>query len=145
MRISFTRAAMWILFLPAGPSALFAQLGTAKGSAIVQRDPSTTSLILERLDEGDRVVLVDLSPDSGFYHVRTEDDKVGWVLVNDITVSKAPEQTPPEEGAPMENAAPAVIAGKAPPKHAGTSDGTLAENVYHSDMPLVKKQCTRGM
>src|SRR5713226_9527804 len=138
---SFTRAAMWVLFLLAWPSALFAQLGTAKGSAIVQRDTSTTSPILERLDEGDRVVLVDLSPDSGFYHVRTEDDKVGWVLVNDITVSKAPEQTPPEEVAPMENAAPSAIAAKAPPKPAGACDATLWKHVYHANRLIVKKQC----
>ncbi len=141
MRISFTRAAMWILFLLAWPTSLLAQLGTAKASAIVQRDPSTTSPILERLDEGDRVVLVDLSPDSGFYHVRTEDDKVGWVLVNDITVSKAPEQTPPEEVAPMENAAPSAIAAKAPPTPAGTCDASLWKHVYHANRLIVKKQC----
>src|SRR5258708_34796927 len=105
MRISFTRGAMWILFLLAWPTSLLAQLGTAKGSAIVQRDPSTTSPILERLDEGERVVLVDLSPDSGCYHVRTEDDKVGWGVVNDTTVTKAQEHAQTEWGGLVDRAA----------------------------------------
>ena len=140
MRISVTRAAMWVLLLLGGPSSLFAQLGSVKSSAVVQRDPAATSPVLERLEEGDRVVLVDASPDSGYYHVRTEDDKVGWVLVNEITVTKAPETTPAEEVAPVESAAAAAI--KAPGRPAGGAcDASLWKHVYHANRLIVKKQC----
>src|SRR5258707_12661238 len=109
MRNSFARTAIWILFLLAWPSSLLAQLGTANRSVIVRRDPSIKSPILERLAEGDRVVLVDASPDNGFYHVRTEDEKVGWVSKDYITVSPEPEETPQEEVAPVESAAPSAV------------------------------------
>src|SRR5260370_13294654 len=105
MRNSFTRGAMWVVFLLAWPTSLLAQLGTANRSVIIRRDPSIKSPILERLAEGDRVVLVDASPDNGFYHVRTEDDKVGWVSKDYITLSPKPEDTPQEEAAPEEGAA----------------------------------------
>jgi len=139
MRNSFTRGAMWVLFLLAWPTSLLAQLGTANRSVIIRRDPSIKSPILERLAEGDRVVLVDASPDNGFYHVRTEDDKVGWVSKDYITVSPEPEETPQEEVAPVESAAPSAV--KAPPTPAGTCDASLWKHVYHANRLIVKKQC----
>jgi hypothetical protein len=74
-----------------------AQQGTTKRSVILRRDPSRSSPILAHLEKGERVTLVDASLDSGFYHVRTEDDQIGWVTSNYITVSPAPENPVPTE------------------------------------------------
>ena len=79
MKIPFVRIAMWMLFLVACPSSVWAQQATVNRNVILRRDPSTKSLALAHLPKGARLTLVQMSPDSGFYHVRTEDDQVGWV------------------------------------------------------------------
>jgi hypothetical protein len=40
-------------------------------------------------------MLVDVAPDSGFYHVQTEDDQVGWIVSKYITVSESSPMPPP--------------------------------------------------
>jgi hypothetical protein len=76
MNTMFGRAAMLIVFVSACPFWVWAQLGIANRNVILRRDPSTASPVLEHLSEETRVTLVDANPDSGFFHVRTEDDQV---------------------------------------------------------------------
>ena len=61
--------------------------GTTDRNVNLRRDPSTASPVLDHLATGARVTLVDAAEDSGFFHVRTEDDLVGWVWSKYVTVS----------------------------------------------------------
>ena len=42
----------------------------------------------------DRLTLVSGSAENGYYHVKTEDDVIGWVLATGITVSPSPGTAP---------------------------------------------------
>jgi SH3 domain-containing protein len=127
MKIIFGRSAMWVLFLVACTSSVWAQQGTANRNVILRRDPSTSSPALEHLPQGARVTLVDASPDSGFYHVRTEDDQVGWVFSKYINLPQVPTSPTPTPGT------------------SGTADTqcdvSLWSHVYHSQRLIVKQQC----
>jgi len=124
MKVTFKRISMWILFLVACPCSLWAQQATVKRSVILRRDPSTKSPALEHLLKGARLALVDATPDSGFYHVRTEDDQVGWVLSRYVNVLQGPPST----------------SGTPPPADSGC-DASLASHVYHPQRLIVKQQC----
>jgi len=96
---------------------------------MLRRDPSTTSPVLEHLSQGARLMLVDEKPTSGFYHVRTEDDRVGWVTTKALAVSNAPlKSTPPSPPGPL------------PPPSTGC-DSSLENHVYHPMRLIVKLQC----
>jgi hypothetical protein len=127
MKTAFVRSAMWIMLLVACPSSAWAQQGTANRNVILRRDPSTSSPALEHLPQGARVTLVDASPDSGFYHVRTEDDQVGWVFSKYINLPQVPTSPTPTPGT------------------SGTADtqcdASLWSHVYHSQRLIVKQQC----
>jgi uncharacterized protein YgiM (DUF1202 family) len=69
------------------------QDGIANRDVNLRRDPSTASPVLELLTKGARVMLEDATADLGFFHVRTEDDQVGWAWSKYITVS--PASAPP--------------------------------------------------
>jgi hypothetical protein len=126
MQVTFERAVMiWILVL-ACPSSGWAQQATVNRNVVLRRDPLTKSKALDHLVEGARLTLVDTTPDSGFYHVRTEDDQVGWVSSKYITVSEA--STPPTPDAP---GLPADT----------QCDASLWNHVYHSQRLIVKQQC----
>jgi hypothetical protein len=129
-RITCTRTLVGLLFLLSCPFSVLAQNATANRNVILRRDPSTTSVALAHLSPGARLTLVDDAPDSGFYHVRTEDDQVGWVWSKYVTVSPAP--TPPP--APPTPATPAQ-----PPET--QCDPSLWSHVYHPTRLIVKQQC----
>jgi hypothetical protein len=128
MKIIFGRSAMWVLFLVACTSSVWAQQATVNRNVILRRDPSTSSPVLEHLQKGARVTLVDASPDGGFYHVRTEDDQVGWVWSKALSVaqtSKSPTPTTPGALQPADT----------------QCDASLWNHVYHSQRLIVKNQC----
>ncbi len=111
-----------VLFLsPCG----WAQEATTNHNAILRRDPSTSSPAIEHLQQGARLTLVDTSTTSGFYHVRTEDDQVGWVFAKFVSLS--PPRVP-------------VLAAIAP----GTGpqcDSSISAHVYHPNRLIVKQEC----
>lgn len=119
---SFKRGLLCVVVLVACPCCVWAQQATAKRDAILRRDPSTKSPALEHLQKGARLALVDVSPDSGFYHVRTEDDQVGWVFSKYVSVL---------EGPPSDTPLPADTG----------CDASLASHVYHPQRLIVKQQC----
>lgn len=84
--ITLRRAAIFVLFSVVCSSSVLAQQATANRNVILRRDPSTSSPALEHLQKGARLALVDAGQDSGFYHVRTDDDQVGWVLVRYVSI-----------------------------------------------------------
>lgn len=119
-------SSIWILVLLACPFSLRAQQATVNRNAVLRRDPSTTSPVIEHLTKGARLTLVDVNPDVGFYHVKTENDQVGWVTAKAITVSPTPTPpTPPSAG----------------PAPATNCDASLQSHVYHPARLIVKQQC----
>jgi Bacterial SH3 domain len=125
MQSALARVAIWMLLLAICPCSAWAQQGTANHNVILRRDPSTSSPALAHLQQGARLTPVDASPDSGFYHVRTEDDQVGWVFAKYITLSQAPS----------------VPSNLAPPAASTQCDATLWTHVYHPQRLIVKDQC----
>src|SRR5437763_5144392 len=121
MKITSGRNAMGtLLFLLVFSTSVLAQQASVRRNVILRRDPSTSSPVLEHLAKGGRGTLVYAGPDSGFYHVRTEDDQIGWVLSKYVTVESVPNGTPPP---------------------ADTCDPDLWKHVYHSYRLMVKQPC----
>ena len=105
-----------------------AQEATPNRNAILRRDPSTASPALTVLHKGARLTLVDATEDSGFYHVRTEDDQVGWVFDKLLTISQTPPVVSTESAA-------------VPAAGAGACDATLWNHVYHPMRLIVNNAC----
>jgi hypothetical protein len=106
-------------FLTVFTCSLSAQQATVNRKVNLRRDPSTSSPILGVLAKGSRLDLVEETAHSGFYHVRTEDDEVGWVSTKYVTVSSTP----------------------AIPPMAAPCDSTLWNHVYHPSRLIVKQPC----
>jgi len=126
--VTLDRAGMWMLLLACPSSAVWAQQATVSRNVVLHRDPSTRSKALEHLIEGERLTLVDATPDGGFYHVKTEDDLVGWVSSGFIKVSAAPITPAPE-----------TPSGPQPTE--SSCDARLWSHVYHPPRLIVKQQC----
>ena len=109
------------------PVLVLAQEAATNRNANLRRDPSTASPALAVLQKGARVTLVDATEDSGFYHVRTENDEVGWVYAKLLTISPTPSTASTESAA-----VPAAGAG---------CDRTLWNHVYHPARLIVKNAC----
>src|SRR5205807_7192156 len=133
MKITSGRNAVGaLLFLLVFSTSVLPQQASVRRNVILRRDPSTSSPILQHLAKGARITLVDASPDSGFYHVRTEDDQIGWVFKKYVTVSESvPPGTPTDAGTSTTGA----------PSPAATCDSNLWDHVYHSSRLIVKQQC----
>jgi Bacterial SH3 domain len=109
-------------FLAAFSSSVAAQQATVSRNVNLRRDPSTSSPILTHLANGSRLTLIDATADSGFYHVRTEDDQVGWVWSKYAKLFANP----------LPATTPEAVAG---------CDDTLWTHVYHPGRLIVKQQC----
>jgi hypothetical protein len=113
------------------PMFALAQEATTNRNANLRRDPTTGSPILILLHKGARLSLVDATEDGGFYHVRTEDDQVGWIYAKLLTVSTAPSAPTTEPAVPgTPGGAPAVAC-----------DASLWSHVYHPTRLIVKGAC----
>ena len=118
---------MWIAVLAAWPGSAWAQQATTTRNVNLRRDPTTKSPVLDHLTKGDRLTLVDTTADSGFYHVKTEDDEVGWIFAKYVSISKVAPPVPPPPS---------------PPGPVGTQcDASLWSHVYHPQRLIVKQQC----
>lgn len=115
------------------PLAVPAQEAATNRNANLRRDPSTGSPVITVLHKGARLTLVDAAADGGFYHVRTENDQVGWVFAKLLTLS--PSRTP----VPTEPAAGIPTGGET--AAAGGCDSTLWNHVYHPARLIVKTAC----
>jgi len=125
MRRLLRRAVICAGLLAGACGLLSAQEATANRNVNLRRDPSTASPVIALLAKGDRLTLVDAAATSGFYHVQTENDQVGWVWARYVTVSPvapAPPSPPPPPGAPQ----------------CGSS---LWNHVYHPARLIVNQQC----
>ncbi len=128
MRITLRRTAMCILLLVSWPSFTWAQQATTKRAVVLRRDPSKSAPVVAHLAKGDRLMLVQMTADSGFYHVKTEHDQIGWVLSTYVSLST----TPPPLPTPAPNPNPTPDTG---------CDDSLWNHVYHSHRLIVHQQC----
>jgi len=115
-----------ILFFAIWPSCLWAQEASTNHNVVLRRDPTTSSPALEHLVKGARLALIDATPDSGFYHVKTEDDRVGWVFAKYVSISSTQVST-----APPTSSAPAST----------QCDPSISAHVYHPNRLIVKQEC----
>lgn len=115
------------------PILVPAQEAATNRNANLRRDPSTGSAVVAVLRKGARLTLVDAGADSGFYHVRTEDDQVGWVSVKLLAIlpARPAGPTPPAAGMAADGETAA----------AGDCDSTLWDHVYHPTRLIVKTAC----
>src|SRR5580693_4258836 len=130
MKMNSMRTFVGLLILLICTFSVLGQTATANRNVILRRDPSTASVALAHLPQGARLTLVDGAPDSGFYHVRTEDEQVGWIWSKFVTLSVPP--TPP-------SAQPAPLTPPQPPET--QCDPTLWSHVYHAPRLIVKQPC----
>jgi SH3 domain-containing protein len=100
-------------------SVVWGQQATTKRKAVLHRDPTTSSKRIETLQKGARLVLVDASQDSGFYHVQTEDDQIGWIVTSAVEISSTPPTPPQKDGC----------------------DPNIATHVYHPNRLIVQNEC----
>ena len=128
MRVALSRAVLILLLSIVCWSLAIAQEAATKQKVILRRDPSTSSPILARLAKGARLTLVDASPDSGFYHVRTEEDQVGWIFAKYVAISAPKTPTPPPST-------------QGPPPPATGCDTSIAAHVYHPNRLIVRQDC----
>ena len=117
-----------ILLLLTYHASALAQLGTVNRNVLLHRDASTRSPTIEHLPAGTRVVLVEGTAQGGLYHVRTEDEQVGWVWSKFVDISP-----PPPPGVP-------TIPDVSPPADAGC-DASLWNHVYNAQRLIVKHKC----
>jgi uncharacterized protein YgiM (DUF1202 family) len=87
-------SALGIVLLILLSTNVWAQQAAAKRNLVVRRDPSKSSPALDHVAKDDRLTLVSGSAENGHYHVKTEDDVIGWVLATGITVSPSPGTAP---------------------------------------------------
>jgi len=113
-----------VLHITLCTGSVVAQRATTNHKVILRRDPTTASPPLEHLLEGARLALVDATPTGGFYHVKTEDDQVGWVFAKFVNVVTPPSPTPAES--------PSTVEG---------CDTSIASHVYHPSRLTVKQDC----
>src|SRR5207249_623064 len=69
----------------------------------LRKSPTTSSAIVEELAAGSQVTLTSNRKRSGYYHVRAEDDAVGWALARNISVGGESPTPTPESTTPAPN------------------------------------------
>ncbi len=126
MNTTLLRMAITILVFAICSTAIWAQEAVTNHNVILRRDPATSSPPLAHLPNGTRLTLVDQGPSSGFYHVKTEDDQVGWVFAKFVSVTQV--------AAPATPTTPAVAG-------ADSCDASLSTHVYHPKRLIVKQDC----
>ena len=135
MNLSHRRTVLWILFLLACPCATWAQLATTNRAVVLRRDPSKSGPVMAHLPKDSRLTLVDATADSGYFHVKTEHDQVGWVWSKFVTLSAAPSTPSTPPATPTSPTTPSTT-----PPTTGC-DATLASHVYHPHRLIVNQQC----
>lgn len=118
-----------VVFLAVAPYAV-AQQALILREANLRQDPSTNEPPEGKLRTGDKVTLLDPTPEHGYYQVKTSDGKDGWVFSRSIRVIQSPSSTQP--AADPEN-----------PTTGGPAqcDDTLWNHVYHAHRLIVKQAC----
>jgi len=96
-------------------------------TANLRADPGTGEAPEAVLHSGDKLTLLDPTPEHGYYQVKTRDGKEGWVFSRSIRVIASPPSSEPVTD--PENSTPTQC------------DDTLWNHVYHAHRLIVKQQC----
>jgi hypothetical protein len=111
-------------------TCLSAQEAIVRRTANLRPDPGTSEPAEATLHAGDMLTLLDLTPERGYYQVKTRDGMEGWVFSRSIKVIASPSSSDPATD-PESPTAGAT----------GTCDDTLWNHVYHAHRLIVKQQC----
>ena len=120
-------------------TCVWGQEATANHNVILRRDPTTSSPALEHLVKGARLTLIDATPDTGFYHVKTEDDHVGWVFGRFVSISSAKGSS--VLAAPITPVMPSTPGTPAATDTSAACDPKISTHVYHPNRLILKQEC----
>jgi hypothetical protein len=107
----------------------FAQQAVVHRAAILREEPGATSAAEAHLKVGDKLTLLDMTPEHGYYQVKTQDGMDGWVFTKSIKILASPSSAEP------------AIDPEATETTQGTCDETLWNHVYNPTRLIVKQQC----
>ena len=77
----------------------FGQTATVTKNVNLRPDPSTGQAAITLLTPGTSLTLLEATPTSGYYHVRTPDGQEGWVYGRNIRIAPQPTAPPPPPAA----------------------------------------------
>jgi hypothetical protein len=97
-----------------------AQQGTVARNVNLRPDPSTTNPSIELLHPGTILTLLELTPQNGFYHVKTAEGQEGWVWSKNVSL---------------------VTALAATVTVSTDCDDSLWDHVYNPQRLIVKQKC----
>jgi hypothetical protein len=106
------------------------QAVVTKTTANLRADPTTAEPPEAALHRGDKITLLDPTPEHGYYQVETQDGKQGWVSLRAVRVLASPSSSDPA-------ADPEALTTDSK----SGCDDTLWNHVYHSHRLIVKQQC----
>ncbi len=115
------------VFVLASVSCLLAQQAIVRSNANLRSQPGTSQAPEAQLKAGDRVTLLDLTPEHGYYQVRTQDGKEGWVFSRSIKIIASPSSSEPAINPETTTQ--------------GSCDESLWNHVYNPTRLIVKQQC----
>ena len=126
MEKTVLRVAVYV-FVLVSVSCLWAQQAVVRSSANLRPEPGTNQPPEATLKPGDKVTLLDPTPEHGYYQVRTADGKEGWVFSRSIKVVASPSSSEPALNPESTTQ--------------GSCDESLWSHVYHPTRLIVKQQC----
>ena len=108
---------------------LSAQQAVVRKNAILREEPGAASAVEAHLQVGNKLTILDPTPEHGYYQVKTQDGKDGWVFSRTIKIFASPSSSDP------------AIDPEAIGIAQGSCDNTLWQHVYHPTRLIVKQQC----
>lgn len=112
-----------------GSIDLMSQQAIVRRNVNLRAEPNSTSSIEGQLQIGDKLTIIDSTPEHGYLQVHTSDGKDGWVFSRYIKVVASPTSSEPSTDPETANAA-------------GTQcDDALWQHVYHPTRLIVKQPC----
>jgi len=115
------------VFVLLSPDRSLAQQAIVRKNATLRPEPGTNQPAEAKLQVGDKLTLLDATPEHGYYQVKTQDGKEGWVFSGSIKIIASPSSS-----------APAIDPESAAQ---GTCDQILWSHVYNPTRLIVKQQC----
>lgn len=115
------------VYLVVSVNSLLAQQAVVRNNANLRTEPGTSQPPEAKLQPGDKLTLLDPTPEHGYYQVRTQDGKEGWVFSRSIKIVASPSSSEPAINPETTTQ--------------GSCDESLWSHVYHPTRLVVKQQC----
>jgi len=117
-------------FTVAGTGPLLAQEAVVRRDANLRPDPGTSEPPEAVLPPGEKLTILDPTPEHGYLQIKTRDGKEGWVFSRNIRVLASPSASDPVLD-------PETLAASGPFQ----CDDTLWDHVYHRHRLIIKQPC----